>query len=196
MNYLNIYTPVQHIRRPSVHPGGLCWIVFAKWEDVDKWPQVDPVTGMSVTGIALKEGKTWYQLEVTDKNRMFTENSKSSAAGPYWEMQLTGYVGGNNTVITLSSAAMLFHQYVLFFKDRDGQIRFIGNENSGADVEIQYTSGDKEASRKRSFLFSWEHHLPAPVYTGNLDDIQDDIVIPPFKQLGDFNDDFSEDFNI
>lgn len=196
MNYLNIYTPVQHVRRPEVHPGGLCWAVFAKWEDVERWPQVDPLTGMAVTGIYLKEGKTWFELMVTDKGRAFNENQKQSFSGPYWEMQLTGYVGGNNSVLTLSAAAMPFHQYVLMFKDRDGQIRFIGNENTGADVELAYTSGDKEASRKRNYVFSWEHHLPASIYTGDLEDIQDDIILPPFKQLGDYNDDFSADFKI
>jgi hypothetical protein len=195
VNYLNIYTPVQHIRRPQVNPGGLCWVVFARWEDVELWPIVDPLTGICKTDIKLRNGKTWFELKATDKGRMFTEVQKQSAAGPYWEMQVTGYVGGNNSVLTLSSGAMTFHQYVVMFKDRDGQIRFIGSDNTGADVEINYTSGDKEASRKRSFVFSWEHHLPAPIYAGKLDDIEDDVILPPFAALREFNDDFNLDFN-
>lgn len=194
MRYFNTYTPVQHIRRPKVNPGGLCWAVYAKWEDVENWPLVDPLTGICNTAFKLKEGKTWYELKVTDKGRLFTEEMKVGSAGPFWEMQLNGYVGGNNASLTLSAGTMPFHQYVVLFKDRDGLIRFLGNPDTGADVMINYTSGDKDASRKRSYSFQWEHHLPAPIYTGKLDDIQDDIITPPFQTVGDFNDDFNDDF--
>lgn len=196
MQYHNVFTPVQHIRQPEVHPSGLCWIVFARHEDVELWPEVDPLTGLCNTPIKLYAGKTWYDCKVVDKGRIFTETPKVSNAGPYWEMQVSGYLGGNNTNQTLSASAMRYHQFVVMFKDRDGQIRFIGDADTGADAEPPYTSGDKDASRKRTITFSWEHPNPASIYVGSLSDILDDVITPPFAGEGDFNDDFNEDFDI
>lgn len=187
---------MQHIRRPPVRTGGMCWIVFAVWQDVDLWPQIDPNTGLANTAIKLKGGKTWYECNVVDKGRIFQENEKKSSAGSYWDMQINGYVGGNNSSNTLNAAVMPFNQYVVMFKDRDGQIRFIGNSDSGTDVDFTYTSGDVGSSRKRTIAFTWQHVLPAPIYVGDLSDVLDDIITPPFAGAGDFNDDFNNDFNI
>jgi hypothetical protein len=194
--YNNIYTPVQHFRRPSVQPGGLCWVVYAKWQDVDKWPEVDPMTGLAKTAIQLISGKTWYECQVVDKGRIYTETEKQSTAGPYYEMQISGYLGGNSSSNTLNADVMIFNDYVVMFKDRDGQIRFIGNADSGADVQFSYTSADLSGSRKRNITFSWQHSLQAPIYIGNLKDILADLITPPFQGQGDFSDDFSEDFNV
>lgn len=187
---------MQHLRRPPVSPGGLCWIIYALWQDVDLWPQVDPLTSLAKTAIKLKAGKTWYECQVVDKGRIFNETEKRSTAGPYWDMQLTGYIGGNSTSNTVNADVMTFNDFVVMFKDRDGQIRFMGNADTGADIEFTYTSADISTSRKRTINFTWQHVLQARIYVGNLDDILDDIITPPFAGAGDFNDDFSNDFNI
>lgn len=187
---------MQHLRRQPVRPGGLCWVVFALWQDVDLWPQIDPQTGLAKTAIKLLPNKTWYECQVVDKGRIFTENEKRTAAGPYFDMQITGYLGGNSSSNTLNADVMLFNDYVVMFKDRDGQIRFMGNADSGVDVDFTYTSADLSSSRKRNLTFSWQHSQSAPIYIGNLKDILDDLIIPPFQGQGDFSDDFSDDFNI
>lgn len=187
---------MQHLRRPPVRPGGLCWVVYAIWQDVDQWPQIDPLTGLAKTAITLLPNKTWYECQVVDKGRIFNETQKRSTSGTYFEMQITGYLGGNSSSNTLNADVMLFHNYVVMFKDRDGQIRFLGNADSGADVDFTYTSADLSSSRKRNLTFSWQHSLAAPIYVGNLKDILDDLIIPPFQGQGDFNDDFNDDFNI
>jgi hypothetical protein len=196
MNYHNVFTPVQHMRRPEVHPGGLCWVIFCKWEDVMVWPEIDPQTGIVNTTFQLFPGKTWYNLQVTFKGRLYNEIPKRSNAGPYWEMQVTGYFGGSNSNHTLSAFASRFHQYVVMFKDLDGEIRFIGNQDSGAEIESPYGSGDKDASRKRSITFGWEHANPAQIFQGNANGILTDIITAPFIRLGDFTDDFNPDYNI
>ena len=196
MYYNNVFTPVQHFRRPPIKPGGLCWIVYAKWQDVDKWPEVDMETGLARTAIQLKSGSTWYECRVVDKGRIFTEIEKKTGAGAYYDMQLVGYLGGNNTSNTLNVNVMTFNDYVVMFKDRDGQIRFFGNADSGAEVEFAYTSADISSSRKRNLIFSWQHSLQAPIYIGDLKDIMNDLITPPFQGQGDFSDDFNEDFNI
>lgn len=194
MSYQNIYTPLQHIRPPEVNPGGLCWAVITAWENVLQWPQVDPLTGICSTPIVLKEGKTWYDIKLMDRGRAFTENMAVSASGPYWQQQFKGYLGGNNANHTLAAGTMPFHQFVVIFKDRDGLIRFMGDEDSGADILEDYNSGDGGTLRRRNFTFGWESVNPAPIYSGSLDDILDDVIVPPFQGQGDYNQDFNDDF--
>jgi len=126
---------------------------------------------------------------------MFTEKQQNVTAGPYWEQIISGYFGGNNTNHILAAGIMPFEQYVIMLKDRDGNVRMIGSPDAGASYLGEYTSGESENSRKRTIQFSWENPLPAPVYVGDLDDILDDIIVPPFATAGDFNNDFNDDFN-
>jgi hypothetical protein len=194
--YSNIYTPVQHLRRPPVNPGGLCWLVFALHEDVLQWPQIDPQSNLAATSIQLKPAKTWYECNVINKEKMFTEQMRVEAAGHYWEMQVQGYIGGNNSNMTLAANTMAYHHYVVMLKDRDGQIRFIGSRDRGADFLPDYTSGDSEQGRRWNIKFGWQHINTAPIYVGSLNDIMNDVIIPPFVGAGNFNDDFNEDFDI
>lgn len=193
--YQNLYTPLQHLRRPPVQPAGLCWVVFARKADVQYWPLIHPSTNLAFTAIKLFPGKTWYQLLVVNKDRLFTEKQQNVAAGPYWEQTVSGYFGGNNKNQTLAAGIMPFERYVVMFKDRDGNIRMLGSPDSGATYLGDYTSGESDGSRKRTIQFNWENELAAPIYVGDLDDILDDIIVPPFASSGDFTNDFNDDFN-
>ena len=194
--YQNLFTPVQHIRRPDVQPGGYCWLVYTPFENIENWPAIDPASGLAISPITLKAGKTWYEAKVADKDRVFSESIKVSESGHFWEQQLTAYIGGNNSNQTLNSGTLPFHQYAVMFKDRDGQIRLLGNEDRGVDLFPDYTSGDIDASRRWNFRFTWQHTNPAIIYIGSLAGILDDVIDPPFTGQGDFNNDFNNDFNL
>lgn len=192
--YQNAYTPLQHFRKPNVRTGGLCWAVYARKEDVQLWPQMHPATNLAYTPIKLYEGKTWYQLLAVDKDRILSENMEDSPAGPWWKIQSSCYFGGNNSNHILTSGLLAFDEVVLMIQDRDGNIRLIGNEDAGASFTTAYSSGDKDQSRKRTISFYWEHTMPAAIYIGGLKDIEADVITPPFATLGDFTNDFSDDF--
>jgi hypothetical protein len=194
--YQNVYTPLQHLRRPPVHPGGLCWTVFARKADVLVWPLIHPETGKAVTSIQLIPGATWYDLKLVNKDKFFTEVMKVSDAGPYWDMQVSGYQGGATDTHILSSGIMAFEEFVVMFKDRYGSVRFIGSEDKGAKFNPDYNSGDSDSSRKISIQFIWQSPAPAPIYQGGTDQIINDTIVPPFQGQGDFNNDFNNDFNI
>lgn len=194
--YQNVFTPVQHIRRPAVKPGGYCWLVFTPWENVSIWPSLDPATGIIASAIALKEGAMWYEAKVVDKDRFFTEDMKVSDAGHFWEQSVSAYIGGNSSSQTLNAATLPYHQYAILLKDRDGQVRLIGNEDCGADVIPNYTSGDYDSSRRWNYRFVWQHMNTAPIYLGDTTGIENDLITPPFTGQGSFSDDFNSDFDI
>jgi len=153
-----------------------------------------PETGKAYTPIVLAAGKTWYDLKLVNKDKFFSEVQKDTPAGPYWDMQVNGYQGGTTDCHILAFAIMPFEEFVIMFKDRYGSIRFIGNEDAGATINPSYNSGDSEGSRKGIMQFIWQHTTPAPIYIGGVDQILNDIMVPPFAGLGDFNSDFNDDF--
>lgn len=171
-------------------------MVYTPFENVDIWPSLDPATGLIASAITLKEGKKWYEAKVVDKDRFFTEVMKVSDAGHYWEQSVSAYIGGNNSAQTLNSGTLPFHQYVLLLKDRDGQVRLIGNEDCGADCLLDYTSGDVDTSRRWNYRFVWQHLNTAPIYLGDTSGIIDDTIEPPFTGEGSFSNDFNSDFDI
>lgn len=195
MGYHNIYAPVQHLRKTDIKPGGICYAFFARFEDVITWPQVDPTTGIFDTSIVLKQNTTWYELEVPKSQNFFTETLKVGAGGPYVESKVSAYLAGNSISHALGIQAMNYSQFVLLVKDKNGILWLIGDEDSGADLNYNYTSGDVESSRKRPIEFSWESCNGAQIYQGNGVADDTDVVIPPFASSGDFSDDFSDDLN-
>jgi hypothetical protein len=176
--YLNTFLPVQNLSKVSaINTGGLCWLIFFKIEEVDQWPAADPETSILTSDIILKPGAIFYACDLSQKTRSFQESSKESNAGPYVEMTVSGTLAGNNLNLITGIASMQFHQYGLLFKERNGEQRLIGNEDSGARLVWDYTSGTLENSRLRNMKFLWEHPLSAPIYQGaNI--VADGQIIP------------------
>jgi len=194
--YQNVFTPLQNIKRPKVRPGGYCWLVYTPFENVQQWPSINPATGQAATPIVLKPGKQWYQAEVVDKDRFFREEPDINEIGPLWNQSITGYIGGNNSNQTLNAGVMPYHRYAIMLKDRDGQIRLIGNEDSGAVLIPRYTSGEFDTSRRWDYQFNWQHTNPAAIYIGDTGSLDLEEINPPFTGQGSFNNDFNSDFDI
>lgn len=146
---------------------GICVIQFAKWEDVLVWPTVDPLTGILNSTLELKAGVNWNLLVSPEPDRAFTEQQQAANAGPYYRVQVTGYLPGNDSPTVQKVAPMPYHDYVILVKDRDGLIRLIGDEDSGADFTNNYKSGSAGSSRRRDITFNWETINPCPIYPGN-----------------------------
>lgn len=165
--YHNVHQAVDHLRKaPRIRPGGLCSIAFALHRQVAAWPEVNPETGIIDDEIQLVPGAILYTIEATDKGRSFEEVQKRSAAGAYMDISVNGIIGGNTTNNTLIASAMMHERFVVIVKDRNGEYRLIGNEDSGAKFSYSYSSGDRDASRLVNIGFTWQHPLPAPIYQG------------------------------
>ena len=130
--YDNPVLPVQHLRKTlRIKPGGLCRILFFKWEDVITWPAIDPQDGVIYDPVVLKEDAVFFVFEPNNE-RNFTEEQKESSAGPFIEVQVNGKLAGNTLNYITSLDAMIHHRFGLLITDRNGEIRLIGDEDSGA----------------------------------------------------------------
>ncbi len=164
MNYGNIFTSVGTLAKPAVNNPGICFIQFARWEDVAIWPDVDPNTGICNTPIQLQPGTQWYLMVAPDNDRSFTEQQQNDSKGDYYKVQVTGYIPGNDEATIQRVAPMPYHDYVLLVKDRDGLIRLIGSPDCGAAFINSYTSGNQGNIRKRTITFNWESVNPCLIY--------------------------------
>lgn len=165
MGYQNIYLPVDHLRRiNSIAPGGFCYALFAKWESVNNWPEIDPLTGICNTAITLKTGETWYELQLANNLKLYQEVQKTANAGDFISIVISGYLGGSSVNHSLSIRTMVYSNYVIMMEDRDGIIRLIGDQDSGPTLKYTRTSGDIQASRKRPLEFDWETPAGTIIY--------------------------------
>jgi hypothetical protein len=165
MSYENLYVPVLSIPKPDkIEPGGLCRIMIFKMEDVLEWPEISPLTGCIETALQLKPGKVFYQVIASEKDREFDEELKRDGGGDYHEGQVTLTVPGNSVATTLSFAAMARHRWGLILRDRGGQQRLVGSDDSCARISYKYTSGSKDKSRLREIRFLFESINPSPIY--------------------------------
>lgn len=165
--YENIHIGIQNLRRPArIRPGGLCKIYFARRKDVSAWPPINHLQGVITDTITLVAGATLYIVEATFKDRTFKESLKNSAAGDYVEMQVTTSLPGNVVNHILGLSAMQNQDFVMIITDTDGFQRLIGNEDAGAVMTWDFTSGDSDSSRYRNLVWKYNHSLAAPVYNG------------------------------
>lgn len=176
--YSNVLAPVQNLRKTTrIKPGGICRIIFFKWEDVLVWPPVSPTLYTIEDDLTLKEGAAYYLVEPAAAEKFFTEEQKDSPQGPYYEVLVNGKIGGHTLNHIASTDAMKYHQYGLLITDINGETRLIGSPDCGASFTASYTSGDGRSSRSTSIAFKWESENRLPIYQG-LGIIVDDELIP------------------
>lgn len=170
MLYNNTFTAPASIYRPSyLNPGGWCSLLFFLHEDVEAWPVINPATDIIVTELILKSGKSFYTIKGVENDRLFNETSRRSNSGISHEVSATCKIGGNDNNITLTLGRLQHHQFGLLVKDRNGERRLIGDADSGAVIEFNYTSGDWNDQRGRQVRWVWNSTQPVPIY---------DYVIP------------------
>lgn len=163
--YKNVYRPISHLdRAPQIHVGGLCWIYAFLWEDVVEWPTLNPLTGTITEALELKAGAELLRVRPIERNRFFQEEEKSSTAGDYVEVRLNFRLAGNTVANALTLSRMKYHQWGFLVKERDGFIRLIGDADSGARKNSNYSSGHGDNHRGHDVQFVWEHPESIPFY--------------------------------
>ena len=162
--FQNVHFPVTAMGEGTVKNGGLCSVKYFKKEDVLTWPSVDPQTGTISSTITLKPGKFIYLCESINESRGFSEAQKENNAGPFFETTIKATLPGSAAAQILALGTMIHHQFGLIVEDKSGITRLIGNQDSGASLVFNYTSGESGTSRKTELTFKWEHPQPAPIY--------------------------------
>ena len=165
--YFNVHHPVASLAEAPVKSPGVCSVKYFRWEDVLAWPAVNPETGILSSAITLKPGSYVYLCDAINPTKSFMESQRASSAGPYFENTIKGSLRGSTAAHFLTVATMLHHQWGLIVEDKNGVTRLIGNQDGGAELIYDYTTGQGTDSRKTELTWKWEHPLPAPIYTAS-----------------------------
>lgn len=163
-HYQNVFGQPSNLASVPPKLGGMCSILYCKWEDVATWPAMDPATGILTSTLQLKPGKNLYLLGATEKDRIFTEAEKTGAEGPYIEMHVTGKIAGYNAATLQNLNLMKHHQWCIIVQERTGDQFLIGDKDTGAAFTFDKTSGDSETSRMVNISFAWQSANTAPTY--------------------------------
>ncbi len=170
--YGNVFKPVQGLSEASrIHPGGLCEILFTPWENVLTWPAIDPLTGGISEEIELKPSTVLYTAELNEQTKIFGEETQEASPGHFHQMEVGATLPGNVPGNVLILSTMKYHKFLVIFKSRNGDYRFLGDEDSGAKLSYKYTDGDRDKSRNRDVKFNWSNQNAAPIYLGTLSEI-------------------------
>lgn len=179
----NSYLDIQHLDKPAIKPGGLCEFFFAKREDVETWPLLNPQTNTYTQEVVLRGGASWYRCQVIDQDRDYTEEGKAGDAGPYVELRLGGFLPDDSPVNTVTVGNMAYHDYVIVLQERNGIRRLIGNEDAGAKFTHSYDSSDSDGTRGRQLVFSFKSPAPAGIYLSVVT-ADGEVINPPWPGGG------------
>lgn len=169
--YQNVYYPVASIAEGPVKRPGFCTLQLFKIEDVETWPSIDPQTGIISSTVTLKAGAFVYVIDAINPTKSFSENQKESTAGDYFDVLVKGSLRGSNAAQILTLGTMKNHQWGIIVPDKNGVTRLVGNEDSGADLIYDYTTGAGTDSRKTELTFKWQHPHQVPIYEADEFDI-------------------------
>jgi len=175
--YGNVFKTIQGLTEATrIYSGGLCELLFTPIENVLTWPPVNPETGGIDDEIILRPGTVLYTAELNPKTLSFDEETQKAAPGRFHAMGIDATLPGNVQENVLTLGTMIFHRYLVIFREKDHTYRFLGNEDSGAELSYKYTSGDNSKSRNRAVKFTWSQANHAPIYLGTLTEIPIEIA--------------------
>lgn len=174
----SVFLTVQNLAKPRITTGGLCFVLFARHQDIQTFNNLDPLSGGISQDLLFKPGTAFYTLQAIEKGRIFKERKEQSSAGPFIYSEVTGTIPGSNANHITAITAMQFPEFVVLVKERNGDMRIMGyNPDCGAQFDWDYTSNDNSDVGKRNVKFFYESHLPIPLYQGG-NIILDDTIIP------------------
>lgn len=175
----NAYLPIQHLDRPPLDAGGLCYFYFIPIEDVLQWPSVNPQSGSIVDDVVLKAEKTWMRCMVIENGKAYEEKLKSSDSGNYWEININGFLPGDSPINNLSVNKMKHRRFAVVTKERNGIMRLMGEQHNGVAFQADYSSADVNGVRGRSLSFSWVSQDTCPLYLTAVS-ADGEVINPPW----------------
>jgi hypothetical protein len=127
------YIGLQTLQCNLPYDGGICEWVYANTQDIDTFPEIDPLTQELLMQPILKTGATWCgPIKVPNDHLGFIEMQKQVAAGTYYEQKIEFHQAGDNRVNRVIVENMPYYQYIIIAKMRSGGFwMMLGNKEAG-----------------------------------------------------------------
>ena len=130
--------------------------------------------------LTLKTGKRFYKGYATVKTLQYTEPAEQTMHGTLYQCQLQGRVPGDIPNSSLLFTEMEEDEFILVFRDRNGQFRILGDRRRGCRFKADYDSAsgpDQPNGYQFSFRLDTTHK--AYYFTANFSVYADTAVMKP-----------------
>lgn len=145
--------------------GGLCQLSFAPIEWLASEIELNLYTNEIKAAVSFVSGRGWLDIIALQDSLSFNEVRKDSSAGPYYEGLIACVINGDNPSIQKLVQALSFHEFVIKYKGRNGEIKLIGSKKSGASFKSDFTTGSSfDQKHFYNFSFAFESKDRAPFY--------------------------------
>lgn len=183
--------------KPGVHTGGICKIEIVPIEWLDEKIETDFSTG-AVVEVNLIAGKEWIVLELAPDSYLFDERSKTSKAGSYYELAISGQANDLDDELRQLLETLRYHQFVVKATDREKRPRISGNIDKGMKMSIPNANDNADGGGTLSVAlnFSFEHERMAPFIItpcqgitnwDKIEILKDDGIPPSFMSINFFD---------
>lgn len=150
----------------GVHNTGTAVILFALKEWIDTDIQFDFDTNTVLEDIELIAGKKFIEIPFTPESYDYKEDPKESDSGVFFATQLSGSCNYLSPLISELLEAIRFRECLVIAYDKSGNIKLIGNKESGA--KIQYNNANPSTDQTVTVTATFDQENLNPFYTGNI----------------------------
>lgn len=142
------YNGVQGFSTRLPFDAGICEWFYTPRENINGWPDIDPVTQYLVNEPMLIGGATWYgPIKVPDNQLGFEETQKIGKAGIFYNQKVSAFHAGDSATSRVNMENMPYHEYVIVAKLRAGHLYVvIGNNEKGLDFNAAFVTGQKKVA--------------------------------------------------
>lgn len=133
-------TPFKRATLPAI--GGVCGWWYTEISNIATFPEINPNTQTFTKEPTLKQGASWFPVQVPDKSRGWNEVKDTTAAGPLYKETLEGFLPGNDPDNHITISNMDGLQFCVIAKLRSSSKYIIlGNNVRGMQLDHAAGSG-------------------------------------------------------
>lgn len=147
----------------TYNQSGLRSFEFIHRSAVNVWPGI--FNSQIMLPIALNSGFLWLKGYSTPQTLAFTEESKETKDGDYYEQQLIGFAPGDRLDLIDLMEQMDNNDFIIQIKDTRNQTRLLGSHGYPLKFSSSYNSGaGRDEAKGYNFKFTGVSIFRAPVY--------------------------------
>jgi hypothetical protein len=153
--------------------GKICHLQAVPEEDIETFPDVDPVTQVITDDIVLKNGKAWIIVKLLSAGKAFSEESEETSAGPIVNQSVSGLLFGVSEYNHLQVNNWRYRRWVLLLREVGSGITYVigspANETNRKAKGALFSFGyDNSNTTLTKIQFAKQSATRAFIYKGTL----------------------------
>src|SRR6185503_9054385 len=124
-----VYANIEATTGP--HRGGICLVEIAAKEWMPSAMLTNFINGKAIQISELSDNKTWLRLQFLEESFEFSENTKSSRAGNFYEQIINGTINDCDDELYQALETLRNHEFIAKITDKQQRVKVCGNVDGG-----------------------------------------------------------------